>query len=54
LENKVNNTVFSTLHLAFADFVIKFIIEGNPRAGGGDQPIIYCLGREKIYERMES
>jgi hypothetical protein len=40
--------------LAFADFVIKFNIEGNPKADGGEQPIIYCLGREKIYERMES
>jgi hypothetical protein len=40
--------------LPFADFFIKFIIEVNPKAGGGDQPIIYCLGREKIYERMES
>ncbi len=50
----MNNAVFCTLHLAFADLFIKFIIEGNQKAGGGDQPIIYCLGREKIYERMES
>jgi hypothetical protein len=40
--------------LAFADFFCKFIIEANPKAGGGDRPIIIVIGREKIYERMES
>jgi hypothetical protein len=41
--------------LAFADFLCKLIIEANPiEAGGGDQPIIFVIGREKNYERMEN
>jgi len=37
--NKAKIAVFYTLDLAFADFFCKFIIEANPKAGGGDQLI---------------
>jgi hypothetical protein len=54
LENEVNNALLYTLRLAFADFFVKLLIEKNPKAGGGDQPIKCLTGREKIHERMEN